>query len=155
MAAPSLIDRPGAEPSPDEVPDEAVAPSIDRTEGGFTVVSAVWVMAVTLVLVTAFANLFVQRYAQAVIRQATDEGARAWALNGGTQADCAAAASDVVGDLLGGPMVSEISFNCVDQGTTVAVTARATLAAMPPLADSVFVTTATVTKELEENLVLP
>jgi hypothetical protein len=127
----------------------------NRAEPGFTVVGAIWVMAVTLVLVTTFANLFVQRYAQAVIRQATDEGARAWAVNGGTSADCSAAANDVVADLLGGPMVSAISITCADQGLSIEVTAKATLASLPPLPDAEFVTTSVVTKELEADLVLP
>lgn len=126
-----------------------------QDEDGFTVVSAVWVMAVTLVLVTMFANLLVQRYAQAVIRQATDEGARAWAVNGGTHAACAAATDRALNDLLGGGVVAAISINCVDRGTTVEVTATATLAALPPLPDSTFVTTSAVTREPEENLVLP
>ncbi len=125
------------------------------TESGFTVVSAIWVMAVTLVLVTMFANLFIQRYAQAVIRQATDEGARAWALNGGTADDCAAAANDVVADLLGGPMVGDITISCVDRGLSIEATANATLRAMPPLPDGIFVTTSAVTKEVEADLVLP
>jgi len=124
-------------------------------EAGFTVISAIWVMAVTLILVMSFANLFLQRYAQAVIRQATDEGARAWAVNGGTAEECLRAANDVVSDLLGGPMVSGITFSCNDRGGTIAATATATLAAMPPLGDSNFTTTSTVTKELEENLVNP
>lgn len=123
-------------------------------EAAFTVASAIWVMAVTLVLVTAFANLFMHRYAQAVIRQATDEGARAWAINGGTEADCRAAAEDVVSDLLGGP-VAEVSFRCGDAGDRIQTTATATLRALPPLPDTGFVTTAVVTKELEEDLVAP
>ncbi len=125
-------------------------------EAGFTVAAAIWVMAVTLVLVIGFANLFVHRYAQAVIRQATDEGARAWAVNGGTAADCQAAADDVVADLLGGPMVSGISISCADGGDTIAVTASATLTALPPLPDSSFATTSIVTKELrDDELVRP
>lgn len=114
-----------------------------------------WVMAVTLVLVTAFANLFVQRYAQAVIRQATDEGARAWAVNGGTADDCMAAADDVMGDLLGGSMASGLAFSCVDNGTSVVVTASATLASLPPLPDATFTTASVVTKEVEDGLELP
>ncbi len=120
-------------------------------ESGFTVAAAIWVMAVTLVLVTGFANLFVHRYAQAVIRQATDEGARAWAVNGGSAADCQTAADDVVSDLLGGPMVSGISISCADNGDTIAVTASATLTALPPLPDSSFATTSIVTKELRDD----
>ncbi|MEM8926068.1 MAG: hypothetical protein AAGD35_21390 [Actinomycetota bacterium] len=124
-------------------------------EDGFTVASAMWVMAVTLVLVTAFANLFVQRYAQAVIRQATDEGARAWAVNGGSADECLLAANDVIGDLLGGSMASGIAISCVDAGDTIQVTASATLAGLPPLPDANFSTTSVVTKELEDGLELP
>ncbi len=112
-------------------------------------------MGITLVLVTGFANLFVQRYAQAVIRQATDEGARAWAVNGGTQADCQAAADDVVGDLLGGSIVSDLTISCIDDGTTIRVTASATLGSLPPLPDATFTTASVVTKELADDLVEP
>jgi hypothetical protein len=122
----------------------------NETEDGFTVVSAIWVMAVTLVLVTMFANLFVHRYAQAVIRQATDEGARAWAVQGGTEADCQLAANNAISDLLGGPVANGISIACVDAGTTIHVTASATLRALPPLPDSQFTTTSVVTKEIDQ-----
>ena len=140
-------------------PEASTADGADTSqlhrEAGFTVAGAIWVMAVTLILVTAFANLFVQRYAQAVIRQATDEGARAWAVNGGTADDCLVAAADVMGDLLGGPLASGVSINCLDAGTTIQVTATATLAGLPPLPDANFSTTSAVTKELEDDLVLP
>lgn len=126
-----------------------------RTEPGFTVASAIWVMGVTLVLVAGFANLFVHRYAQAVIRQATDEGARAWAVNGGTFDDCVAAAADVLGDLLGGPVAANVSVTCADGGDTIQVTANATLRALPPLPDATFATTSVVTRELEAGLVAP
>lgn len=127
-----------------------------ETEHGFTIASAMWVMAVTLVLVTGFADLFVQRYAQAVIRQATDEGARAWAVQGGTADDCLAAANDAVDDLLGGPMASGITFSCSANGTTVQVTANATLRSLPPLPDAQFATTSVVARELaEDGLVAP
>jgi hypothetical protein len=122
-----------------------------KDEAGFTVASAIWVMGITLVLVTGFANLFVHRYAQAVIRQATDEGARAWAVQGGTAEDCLVAANDAVGDLLGGPVAQGITISCSDGGTTVLVTATATLAALPPLPDAQFETTSVVTKELDEE----
>lgn len=115
-------------------------------------VSSIWVMAITLILVTAFANLFVQRYAQAVIRQATDEGARAWAVNGGTSDDCMAAANDVMDDLLGGPLAGGVSISCVDTGSSVTVTASATLSGLPPLPDANFTTASVVTKELEDGL---
>ncbi|MEL7208988.1 MAG: hypothetical protein AAGK32_12300 [Actinomycetota bacterium] len=133
---------------------DATVPA-DGRDLGFTVAGAIWVMAVTLVLVTGFANLFVQRYAQAVIRQATDEGARAWAVNGGTVDDCTAAANDVLGDLLGGPMTSGVTISCRDVGATIEVTAVATLAGLPPMPDANFSTTSVVTKELEDDLELP
>lgn len=158
------IERPGGASRPAVVTTaerstRARAPSDvdDRVpERGFTIASAMWVMAVTLVLVTSFANLFVHRYAQAVIRQATDEGARAWAVNGGTQADCQAAANDVVGDLLGGSLAANVTIACSDAGDAIQVTASATLAALPPLPDADFQTTSVVTKELtDDGLILP
>ncbi len=125
-------------------------------EHGFTIASAMWVMAVTLVLVTGFADLFVQRYAQAVIRQATDEGARAWAVQGGTADDCLAAANDAVDDLLGGPMARGVAFSCSANASTVQVTADATLRSLPPLPDAHFATTSVVARELDEGgLVAP
>jgi hypothetical protein len=127
-----------------------------KADQGFTIASAMWVMAVTLVLVTGFADLFVQRYAQAVIRQATDEGARAWAVQGGTADDCLAAANDAVDDLLGGPMASGITFSCSADAATVQVTASAILRSLPPLPDAQFDTTSVVARELDEGgLVAP
>ena len=128
----------------------------EPADDGFTIASAMWVMAVTLVLVTSFADLFVQRYAQAVIRQATDEGARAWAVQGGTADDCLVAANDAVSDLLGGPMAAGISFSCSADDTTVQVTANATLRSLPPLPDAQFDTTSVVAREIDEaDLVAP
>ena len=127
----------------------------EEAEDGFTVATAIWVMAVTLVLVVSFANLLIHRYAQAVIRQATDEGARAWAVNGGTAADCQAAAADVLGDLLGGSLSDNIQIVCGETADTVVVTAAATLPALPPLPDATFATSSVVTKELEDGLELP
>ena len=135
---------------------DAVEAMDGDAEAGFTIASAMWVMAVTLVLVTGFADLFVQRYAQAVIRQATDEGARAWAVQGGTADDCLAAANDAVDDLLGGPMAAGITFSCSADAATVQVTANATLRSLPPLPDAQFATTSVVARELDEDgLVAP
>ncbi len=133
-------------------PTAVTEPAAER---GFTVVSAMWVMAVTLVLVLGFTNLFIQRYAQAVVRQATDEGARAWAVNGGTAADCEAAAADVLDDLLAGTIGDQVSITCADTGATISVTASAVIRGMPPMPDADFVATSVVAKELEEDLELP
>jgi hypothetical protein len=114
-----------------------------------------WLMAVTLVLVTGFADLFLQRYAQAVIRQATDEGARAWAVNGGSLDDCLASANDVVGDLLGGTMARDLSISCEDTGSTITATATASLGGLTPISGSTFSTASVVTKELEDDLAVP
>lgn len=127
----------------------------EPSEAGFTVATAIWIMAVTLLLVTTFANLLVQRYAQAVIRQATDEAARAWAVNGGTETDCKAAAVDVLDDLLGGSLASGVVVTCSQSERTVTATATATLAGLPPLPDTHFSTASVVTKELQDDLRAP
>lgn len=145
----------GADPRGSDPPARSDAPDDRDREAGFTVASSIWVMAVTLVLVVGFANLFVHRYAQAVIRQATDEGARAWAVSGGTFDDCVAAADDVIGDLLGGSLAAEVRITCADAGETIQVRADATLTALPPMPDSTFSTASVVTKELEDDLVEP
>jgi Flp pilus assembly protein TadG len=124
-------------------------------EEGFTVVTAMWIMAVTMVLVFGFADLLIHRYAQAVIRQATDEGARAWAVNGGSAADCQAAASDVLSDLLSGSLSDGIEISCAETADTVVVTASATLAGLPPMPDAQFTTSSVVTKEPEDGLEIP
>jgi len=105
-------------------------------------------MAATLVIVVGFTNLLVHRYAQAVIRQATDEGARAWAVAGGSQADCHAKADSVLSDLLGGTIINSVTIECVDTGQTITATATAELAGMPPAPGSTFATTSVATKEL-------
>lgn len=110
-----------------------------------------WVMGVTLVMVVMFSNLLLMRYAQAVVRQATDEGARAWAISGGSQDDCIAEVYQVMGDLLGGTLARDLQVDCRDNGLTVSARARITLAGMPPVPDSEFETTSIVTKELENG----
>ena len=126
-----------------------------ESEAGFTVVSAMVAMAVTLVMVTWFSNLFVHRYAQGVIRQATDEAAAAWANHGGTHADCVNTANEALDDLLGGPLGGDISIRCTLVGNTVEVAATGTLAAIGPMPDANVNTTATATTELEDGLTTP
>jgi hypothetical protein len=124
-------------------------------EAGFTVVSAMIAMAITLVMVTWFANLFMHRYAQGVIRQATDQGARAWAVSGGTPEDCQQAAADVMADLLDGPLAAEVDIVCNTNGTTVTATATGSLTALPPLPDATINTGSTAVMELEDDLLKP
>lgn len=125
------------------------------SEAGFTVVSAMLAMALTLVMVTWFANLFMHRYAQGVIRQATDEAAHAWAVSGGTPEACQQAAADVMGDLLDGPLAADIDIVCATNGATVTVTATGTLTALPPLPDATIDSASTAVMELEDDLLEP
>lgn len=125
------------------------------SEAGFTVVSAMLAMAITLVMVTWFANLFMHRYAQGVIRQATDQGAHAWAVSGGTPEDCQTAALDVMDDLLDGPLAADINITCATNGATVTVTATGRLTALPPLPDATINTASTAVMELEDDLLEP
>ncbi len=127
----------------------------ERRDSGFAVVSAMVAMATTIVLVTWFANLFVHRYAQGVIRQATNDAAQAWAASGGTHSDCQTAADDVLSDLLGGPLGEAITITCTQAGGAVMVTATGTLAALGPLPAATINTTATARSELEDGLTTP
>ncbi|MCP3857755.1 MAG: hypothetical protein GY698_24025 [Actinomycetia bacterium] len=124
-------------------------------DSGFTVVSAMVAMATTLLLVTWFANLFVHRYAQGVIRQATNQAAHAWAASGGTHTDCQTAANDVLGDLLNGPLGDTITITCTQTAGTVTVTATGTLTPVGPLPAVTINTTATASNELEDGLTTP
>ena len=130
-------------------------PVNEQNESGFTVVQAMWAMAITLVLVTWFANLFVHRYAQGAIRQATDEAAHAWAASGGTPADCQAAAQGVLDELLSGTLRNGITITCSIVGNTVRVSAVGTMEALPPLPPAQVNQTSVVVIEPENDLTAP
>lgn len=78
-----------------------------------------------MVVFLALANLVVVQYGRGAIRSALDQGARAGALTGSTQA-CEEAASDVLRQLLGGRMGDAVTLGCVARAGMMTAAARAT-----------------------------
>jgi hypothetical protein len=77
--------------------------------------------ACALVLLVLAANLLVDLYVRAAVRDALDEGVRAAVPIGATASDCAARANDTLHGLVRGAFVDGVSVHCgVDGGRVTA-----------------------------------
>jgi hypothetical protein len=105
-------------------------------EEGMTTVQYVAATALSLIAFVMMANFIVFLYARGVVRAAVDEGARAGSRFGATTAECDSRARDVLGDLLAGPLGSEVTVRCESNGeemhASVHVTLRGWLPALVP-----------------------
>jgi hypothetical protein len=80
----------------------------------------------------AFANLVAVQYGRGAIRSALDQGARAGALTGSSDA-CEAAAHDVVNQLLGGRMGDSVDVVCRQDNGLMTATAGARFESWTPM----------------------
>ena len=110
-----------------------MAEPVERSgEDGFTTVQYVATIALTMVLLVLFANVLVDLYARAAIRDALDEGARAAAPRGGDSQVCQERADEVVSGLLHGPFGRDVNIECETEGGVVRARARGSLASWLP-----------------------
>jgi hypothetical protein len=70
--------------------------------------------AFSLLAFVMLANFIVFLYARGVVRAAVDEGARAGGRFGAGEAECETRAADVLGDLLGGALGSDVQISCYE-----------------------------------------
>ncbi len=128
---------PAAEPG-------AVASRDAPDDHGFVTVQYVAATAFSLVLLVLFANLLVDLYARAAVRDALDEGARAAAIVGGGPRECEERARAVVSQLVRGSAGRDIDIECVEPGNGfVRARARVRLRAwLPGVPDWTFTVTA-------------
>ena len=96
-------------------------------------VTTVVAVALSLVLVSALANLLVFTYGRGVVRAALDEGVRAGATAVASPASCDAAARAVLSDLLGGSMGDGVTVRCVPSAAGLVAVADVRFVAWSPL----------------------
>lgn len=120
-----------------------------RGEGGFTAVSFMLVVGLSLLPMVWFANFGVYLYGRGAVRSALDEGARAGArVDADSVAECQRRAQETLSNVLGGTMGRDVTVSCDEQAGVVR--ARATVyfhSFMPPVPDWRFQATAAVLKE--------
>ena len=117
-------------------------------DGGFVTATTVVAVALSLVLVSALANLLVFTYGRGVVRAALDEGVRAGATAVASPASCDAAARAVLSDLLGGSMGDGVLLRCVSSAAGLTAIADVRFVGWSPLVpDWVFRIEATAVQE--------
>ena len=106
-----------------------------RDERGFLTIQFVAATGLSLVLLALVANLLVDLYARAAIREALDEGVHAAVPVDARDGACEARAREVLRDLLRGPIGDDVTITC-ESGAShsrahAAVTLRSWLPALP------------------------
>ena len=94
-------------------------------EEGMTTAQYVAATAFSLVIFTMMANFIVFLYARGVVRAAIDEGARSGGRFEATATDCRGRAADVLHDLLGGSLGSDVQVTCRESSDPDVMTATA------------------------------
>lgn len=70
------------------------------------------VVALSMLFLAAMLNLIAIQYAQGVVRAALDEGVRMGSVARATERECLDGIRRVMGDLLSGPMGTDVDFSC-------------------------------------------
>jgi hypothetical protein len=108
---------------------------VNRDERGFLTLQFVVATGLSLVLLALVANLLVDLYARAAIREALDEGVHAAVPVDAEPGSCETRAREVLRDLLRGPIGDDVTITCEtgalrSRGRAV-VTLRSWLPVMP------------------------
>jgi hypothetical protein len=106
-----------------------VAPPVRRArdEGGLATIQYVFAVGISFILLVLVANLLVDLYARAAVRDALEEGTRAAVPIDATPAACADRAREVLHGLLRGPIGDDIRVRCDTALGVVAATAAVRL----------------------------
>lgn len=102
-------------------------------ERGFVTIQYVLAVGLSFVLLVLVANLLVDLYARAAVRDALDEGTHAAVAVDASPAACQQRAHDAVANLLRGPIGRDVAINCSLHATTVTATADVRLGSWLPL----------------------
>jgi hypothetical protein len=101
-------------------------------ERGFLTVQYALAVGLSFVMLLLVANLLVDLYARAAVRDALEEGTRA-AVPADARADaCATRAREVLQGLLRGPIGRDVEVGCVGTAELISATARVRLASWLP-----------------------
>lgn len=102
-------------------------------EAGFATPQFLLAVGLSLVLLSAFANMLVQQYALAAVHAALDEGARAGSLAEAGGGHCLQRAREAVDGLLGGAYGAGVQLSCARDGERVSAAASVRFAGWAPL----------------------
>lgn len=83
------------------------------------------VVALSMLFLAALLNLIAIQYAQGVVRAALDEGVRVGSAARATESQCADGIESVMGDLLSGPLGTDVEFACAVVGGQLVASASA------------------------------
>ncbi len=123
-------------------------PTSARGEAGEAVPAYILALGLSLLFFVLLVQFVVWQYGRGVVRSALDEGARVGAPAEAGTGDCEARAGDVLSDLLGGPLGSEVEVRCRQTPTQMVAEATVTFRSwMPPSPDWSFRVAATARKE--------
>ena len=103
-----------------------------RREGGFATVQYVLAVGLSFVMLVVVANLLVDLYARAAVRDALEEGTRAAVPAGAARSACEDRAHDVLDGLLRGPIGRDVRVRCVAALGVVVATAEVRLRSWLP-----------------------
>ena len=83
------------------------------------------VVALSMLFLAALLNLIAIQYAQGVVRAALDEGVRVGSTARASESQCADGIERVLGDLLNGPLGTNVEFACTAVGGQMVASASA------------------------------
>jgi len=105
---------------------------MSRDERGFLTVQYVLAVGLSFILLVLVANLLVDLYARAAVRDALEEGTRSVVPVDAVPGACVARAQDVVQNLLRGPIGRDIRIRCETNAGVVTATAEVRLRSWLP-----------------------
>lgn len=122
---------------------------IHFSESGMATIVVVLGVCLSLAMFVVFANLLTFQYGQGAIRASLDEGVRAGAAFGGSEAVCEQRIAEVLDDLLGGEWGRRVEFRCAWDDQTVRARAIGTFPGwLPMVPDLGFSLEVSATREL-------
>jgi hypothetical protein len=110
----------------------APRPRRSQREGGFLTVQYALAVGLSFIMLVLVANLLVDLYARAAVRDALEEGTRAVVPADAAPGACAERARDVVQNLLRGPIGRDIHIRCETTAEVVTATAAVRLPSWLP-----------------------
>ena len=117
----------------DPYPGDGLTRQGARSDGGFVTIQYVLAVGLSFVLLVLVANLLVDLYARAAVRDALEEGTHAEAARDASPAACEQHARAALDGLLRGPIGRDVEVHCATTATTVLATADVRLPSWLPL----------------------
>lgn len=123
-------------PAVPSIPGAQIAGArVGRDDDGFVTIQMIAAIALSMLLLTALANVLAVQYARGVVRAALDEGARAGTRVAAADVGrdrCQSQAAAALSQLLGGSLGADIAVQCTVGPERVEATARGSFAGWLP-----------------------